>query len=287
MLEFNTMRFGTDGFEPEHELQLAARLGGENVPLLCRKFQLSNPAIAFNYQGETYYIYLTDTEDELASDIRVRIGGTTYALAKDFTDLRTAADYLDSHLNFDESLTKDECGKTWTVHGSPTLSTSIKKIGDSSLYLSTGNYISRDVIPTLGGKDFTFAFWFNCPQFYSFSHIIMWTASDSSARIKFHGTSCVFDYSTNTHYSFTAAVNTWYHLAIVYRQSAQTLKIFLNGQLQHTVSTTLFASATAGRALQIGHETDTMDAYIDDFRFYDGIARWSENFTPPTTADYS
>ena len=87
MLEFNTMRFGTDAFDTESTTQqpkITVRINGEDITFLCRPIQLSEPSLAFNFHGETYYIYLTDPEDELASPVRFLYGGVTYALAKDF-----------------------------------------------------------------------------------------------------------------------------------------------------------------------------------------------------------
>ncbi|MBR1805246.1 MAG: hypothetical protein IJ774_02540 [Selenomonadaceae bacterium] len=86
MLEFNTMRFGTDVFDAESATQypkVTARINGEDVAFLCRDVQISEPSIAFNYGGETYYIYLVDPEDDLASPVQICWDGVTYALATD------------------------------------------------------------------------------------------------------------------------------------------------------------------------------------------------------------
>jgi len=68
------------------------------------------------------------------------------------------------------------------------------------------------------------------------------------------------------------AAGTWYHLAGVYDATAQTLSLYVNGQLQQTVPYTSAFQAgghtAIGRGLYGGNPTDFVSGAIDDVRFY-------------------
>jgi hypothetical protein len=86
------------------------------------------------------------------------------------------------------------------------------------------------------------------------------------------------------------SVNTWNHLAVVLNKSTQTLKIYLNGTEVATTSTSSFSfsSSDPSYALAIGRYQFSTPAgyytgYIDELRITNGVARYTSNFTPPTT----
>ena len=62
-------------------------------------------------------------------------------------------------LHFDESMTKDECGNTWSIVGSPSLSSETYKFGSSAIFVNKENFIQTNGNFTLGGWDFTIDFW--------------------------------------------------------------------------------------------------------------------------------
>jgi hypothetical protein len=83
------------------------------------------------------------------------------------------------------------------------------------------------------------------------------------------------------------AANTWYHIAVT--RSGNTFRSFVNGVVEKTftVSGTIFSDATIpyniGRtAYQSGNFY--YNGYMDDFRITRGYARYTGNFTPPTSA---
>lgn len=82
----------------------------------------------------------------------------------------------------------------------------------------------------------------------------------------------------------TISINTWYHIAVT--RSGSSLKLFVNGVNESTV--TFSGSVDGGVPLRyIGLDYTTTNAfagYIDDFRITRGVARYTSNFTPSTTA---
>ena len=96
--------------------------------------------------------------------------------------------------------------------------------------------------------------------------------------------------STKADYTMTsswgAAVDTWYHLALV--RSSSTLKIYVDGVSQTLTTATAISTNDVGdvtASLIIGQQnsTDTFSGYLDEFVFMKGQANWTSDFTPPTT----
>jgi len=78
----------------------------------------------------------------------------------------------------------------------------------------------------------------------------------------------------------------WYHFALT--RSGTTARLFLNGTLEAsgTSSVNFYETAQAlGRvyATSTG-TTQYLNGYLDDVRVTNGVARYTANFTPPTTA---
>ena len=73
------------------------------------------------------------------------------------------------------------------------------------------------------------------------------------------------------------SASTWYHVAGV--RDGNVISLFLDGVLQARVTQSL--SMTAGVNLQIGNSSGGHNGYINDIRFYRGIAKYRDNFTPP------
>jgi len=91
-----------------------------------------------------------------------------------------------------------------------------------------------------------------------------------------------------TTYSGSGTINTgtWYHIALVWSGSANTFKVYLDGnELYSGVALT----TKVARDLYLGNVSPIdvnrhLDGYIDEFRISKGISRWTANFTPPTEA---
>jgi hypothetical protein len=81
----------------------------------------------------------------------------------------------------------------------------------------------------------------------------------------------------------TLAYNTWHHIAVT--RSGSTVRLFANGVVDKTI--TKSNNFTDSPALAIGtsllYGSSSITGNIDDLRITKGFARYTGNFTPPTS----
>jgi hypothetical protein len=158
----------------------------------------------------------------------------------------------------------------------------------------TGDYLifsNNNQNLTLGSGDFTIELWFyqTATTFFGtiFSTTFTWTTSsqlristgnnNNTLRVA-SGSSDLFDSNT------TFNNNVWNHIALT--RSGTTLRLFLNGtQVGSATNSTNFVTDT----FMIGQTSASgtnyyFQGYMDDFRITKGYARYTANFTPPTSA---
>lgn len=194
--------------------------------------------------------------------------------------------------------------KTVTASGNAQISTAQSKFGGASAYFDgTGDYLtvasSADI--NFGAGDFTiemFAHFTAVPGAGGYTAFISRRDSGTtniSYNLWYGGTEkFYFSYSTNgttqvnsaTLNSVTPVTGQWYHIALV--RSGANVDIYIDGVkgTTHSIGTSsLFASTSV---LRIGAANSTptffMAGYIDELRITKGVARYTDNFTPPTEA---
>ena len=102
------------------------------------------------------------------------------------------------------------------------------------------------------------------------------------------GSSWVYlNYSQGT--KTTVSADTWYHVAVT--RSGNTWKLFLNGTAEDTITNSGSITSANGDRFVIGALAGGnfsgdlyMDGYIEDVRVTIGHARYTSNFTAPTSA---
>jgi hypothetical protein len=183
--------------------------------------------------------------------------------------------------------------------GNAQISTTQSKFGGSSMaFDGTGDYLRAPFsainrINTSG--DFTIEFWAYFNSVAQDQRLIAWDNNSTNFVIAIYtnlsGNLVYYLSSTGTTWNIAAAtsmgsiaINTWYHVALVRNGSVFTP--YINGVAGTTTtsSATLFASTLPLVIGATGNGASFFNGYIDDFRITNGIARYTSNFTPPTTA---
>ncbi len=196
-----------------------------------------------------------------------------------------------------------------TFGGNASISTARSKFGGSSCHFDgTGDYV--DVGGTywttgsaIDSGDFTIEFWLN---------IDAWGGNASQAFITNYGTGnggWAFYVSTSTgkvfwwfyngsgwvYVNYTTgtrtalSLDTWYHIALT--RSGNIFRLFLDGTQEDSVTdSNAMTSSNAGvhNGIRLGTINSALqypvNGYIDDVRITKGVARYTSNFTAPTTA---
>ena len=202
------------------------------------------------------------------------------------------------YLPFDSDLNDDSTNAfTGTAVNSASISTSVKKFGSGSLDLvSSGKYVNYPYNSDfdLGTHNWTFEAW-----------IYQTTSDDASLFSQGAGGS---GGSTDYNYAFkitdgsprqfqffwnggdghgwslNPAINVWNHVALV--REGNLVHCFLNGvKGSGSANFNVTVRSLGSDNFSVGHSPLAgYRGYIDDFRFIKGIALYTSNFTPPTSA---
>ena len=170
--------------------------------------------------------------------------------------------------------------------------TAQSKFGNSSLYVADNVTISSSDGFNMGTGEFTIEGWWYFTSFSNgFGLYDQWSGSSSGNSQIWHSSGAAgkikWYYSGGSIFTSNTTMSTgqWYHVAFV-RESG-TLKMYFNGTVD---------SSTQSFSSQYG-KTDTVylgdqhaggggapQYYVDDLRVTKGLARYTGNFTAPTTA---
>ena len=247
-----------------------------------------------------------DGFDGCISDIRVLNGTALYT--SNFTrpsSPLTSITNTQLLLNFSNASIYDMVQKSnlQTV-GNVQISTSVKKYGTGSIYFDgNGDYLKiteTESIFDFGTGDFTVEAWIYVTSFVTDKGSIAsgagptngdWMfAIRSTTQLSWGRNHIVWDVTTS---GFTFSVNTWYHVAAC--RSGTTLRIFVNGTAYATATNSQSYNIQGGNfaigARQLSTGTlsygEFFTGYIDDLRITKGIARYTSNFTPPSSSFWS
>ena len=224
-------------------------------------------------EGGLWYDTANDTPK-----LNMHAGNFVYSFSYDTITYKGDNSNLASYLPFDSSATSDACGNSWTATGGVSLDTTIKKFGSASLKLALGAQLSSTDILDLSAEKWTFDTYFRTTQ------------AGNANKLQFGGynTGVVVEgmaprIAASTGKKPPALINeleTWHHIAFV--RDGWTFRFFVDGVLQDTRTLTSFTPDNT--FLLAG---DGGYVWFDNVRFFDGVALWTSDFTPPTAADYS
>lgn len=183
----------------------------------------------------------------------------------------------------------DESGKIWTAHGSAQIDTAQSKFGGGALLLDGSNaYISTAAHADFGfgTGDFTVEAWVRYSSIPSTDFCIFDLRTGSGHNGLFYiypGSGRLTYYNGTTYGNVGAAPSTgaWAHVA--FTRAGGTLRGFLGGALQWSVL--MAGDFGATRPCRIGNNfagSSGAVGHIDEARITKGVARYTENFTPPS-----
>ena len=194
-------------------------------------------------------------------------------------------------------------GKTPTIVGGVTTSTTASKFGGASAYFdgvdaSNSSLTFADSVDWHFTGAYTVEFWIN-PSSYKASGSWLFgqnagTGDPCPMRITLSpgGLISVIGSSDNSTWAFTSGLNstavcstgTWYHVALT--DDGTTARLFVNGALEASRAT--WSKTDSTQLLRIGGAYSAGDrefnGYIDDLRVTKGVARYTAAFIPPTDA---
>lgn len=212
--------------------------------------------------------------------------------------------FVKSLLHFDAAdgtnVFTDETGRSWSALATASISTDQWKFGGSSFEcaggsdaISTAN-VSGDFITSV---DFTIECWIyrtgslldrnvitsKYATFTSDGFTLQVGNSANLGKLNFSlGSSGTYYTAQGT---TDIAIDTWYFVTAV--KEGNLVSLYLDGVLEDSV-TISGTPATNSSALYIGRDAVSLsrnfEGFIDDFRFTQGIARYSSNFSIPTSA---
>lgn len=188
----------------------------------------------------------------------------------------------------------DACGVSWTNNGL-SISTAQLKFGSGSLACTGGSnsiYSSGTSTFNIYGKQFTCEFWYRpnsinsglyntlviqrlnltdfCPIYlYQLDTSMGWLSSDLNNQ--------TWNVNSSASGIFTTA-SVWYHIALSVTSS--TARLFVNGTQVGSYANQSWKSSNYPMAIG-GQPSYGASGYIDEFRFLNGTAKYTANFTPP------
>ena len=180
--------------------------------------------------------------------------------------------------------------KTLTINGNTIVSATQSKFGGSSVYFDgTGDDFrisnTQDIDFKYGTGDFTIELWF----YKTNAAPVLYYHNGNQTNSYIYSSGTALTYSRNGSSFITATTgdisNGWHHVAVS-RASSQT-RMFLDGtQIGSTTADTLNYGSSAGYSVSFGSlvGSNYLQGYLDEIRISKGIARYTSNFTPSTTA---
>lgn len=203
------------------------------------------------------------------------------------TDWQWSSDsLLVAYLPFTVSTTGDLCGGNWVAYGNPV-------IQDGALYLDGSSYLSLDDGLTLGGQDFTIDFWYKGEQIIVGSYLFGFgTGPSTCITIQLLSSGTLHDVGllawngSGKVSSEKYSVDDWRHFAIVYQHAKTMTTCYLDGVQVVAQECTIPATTAPFIIGAYFNGSRCAKGPIKNFRIFNDVALWTEDFTPPSASDY-
>lgn len=268
-----TLRVFLNGVQKASSIN-SNNLGATNKPIYLGGF---NGTTDYSYQG-----YM--------SDVRVTSGTGLYTT--DFTPpaqpLSSANAYIHVGKGTDAGIfNKSQTDSVITLNGDVASSTAQTKYASSSIsFDGTGDTMTFNHT-ALGSGDWTIDFWvyFNSVAGGNYMFDFRTGGTDHPALAINNGN---WTYISGNSYLINSGVapttNTWYHVALV--KNSGTTKLYVDGTSigSYSDSKNYLSNSAAVIGSFRDQVNDLLNGYIEDFRITSDLARYTSNFTPPSSS---
>lgn len=253
-----------------------------------------------NKPKATPYLLTNDINASVAYGLRKLKSTATNAIRVRRASDNTEQDIAFVGNNLDTASLTNFCNpsRSFTTYGNAKISTTTSQFGDSSGYFDgTGDVIStadsNDF--NLSNGNFTIEFWIKRNTTVN-QQTVLRHGGASSSNIAFGvdmlntGDLRGFIVSGTAYYTASSSLtdtSSWHHVALV--RNGNTLTIYLDGVAGSTTANVTGVTANnSTELLYIGGYTTAattpLNAYVDELRISKGTARYTANFTPPSSA---
>jgi hypothetical protein len=190
--------------------------------------------------------------------------------------------------------------KTVTAFGNASISTAqYQWNGSSGRFDGSGDYLTTPRISAFNWwtSDYTIEYWINVQSFTTMqagaaaASVVIGSMTPTGGICDWSfgpinsGIVRLYYFNGSQNYINTAATitaSTWNHLAMVKTSSG--VSIFINGVQSGTTTAVSGTPSTVGTELSIGQLLNiSMNAYVNDIRLTQGVARYTSNFSVPTS----
>lgn len=190
-----------------------------------------------------------------------------------------------------------DSGHSVTATGSVEVDTAEKKFGTGSILFSSGLSDSLEIADStdfdFGSGDFTLEAWLNVNNTASRTVFAKWSSFQQSFFLGGGASNYGFYYSTaGTDPNLAITLNpwpstgTWFHLAVC--RDGSNLRMFVDGTQEGSTFNIGSTSFFDGSGPLIIGDNSTInpafDGWMDEIRITKGVARYTSNFTAPTSA---
>ena len=173
-------------------------------------------------------------------------------------------------------------GQDVTATGDAAASTTQFKWSSSTAFDDNGDYLTATVDPP-GTGDYTLECWVRFNSMGAGNQSILSFGNYSPAIYYRSASSELAVYYSSAFYlsGFTPVADTWYHIA--WTRSGTSCRLFVDGIQKGTTASN--AHNVNNTNLRIGYDgVDYFGGYIEDVRYTKGLARYTADFTPPTSS---